>query len=1440
MKRVLRKNKKVLAIFLALAMVASIIPISANALAKNNGENYAREIAKDSASGGSNTDDFAYISKLEIMNDHGNVWGKGIVTGTGDFDDDDEIGNDSSENNNRVRSYDNITYYISAAIQSQNVNDTYANGRVGYEVILPDDDDIRLVESSMSWAQDLTVKAENGEKKYTFYRNLPSTNGVAIPGGCDVPIVIEVGGKGEGDIVQPKINAWVEKCEEKVGIIPDEVYVTAAPKYNIQLVKEGISQEGIYDFSKEKFNSELGKVQGYKASYGIVLQLRNDNYNKGIKGIELPKGDITFDIDFTTSLTPTGGQKQEITNDFTPLLYTLNENKFDVYRVSGIPGSNGGGDNACYDSGKWSAVQNGNKISITVKEYKVDMTKFPKQSMGENVKYNLDDGKIGVGCFVAWKLDIIQPTKSIDTNKSIQDTYNCTSGTIQIDANESNMKATSVSGVECTKQTVETDDAQSFVQGLVAPGKYSQIIFYSPRNLIHMGTDKERAGNIQDGSDSAIIGQELAYTVSYQESSVSQLNIDSHTVAVNQLVKFDDRAIEIDPTQVTKGKSGDFNYNIVFAAKKDKSGWNHNGLKPEEDGYDSEMLNAKEEDLIYFNSLAELEEAGYVCVGALYEWRGCKTGTGDVTMETQTFIKIKSDYDIAKGVYVVTASTSAWLAKDVIDEAAAYLNKDKSDITLADMKEYAVKAMPSYSNENNFGKPSQENSININKDNPYKKATYGESGYTGGETAGWNIGDSIYIVPYVSKISKQVEQKNGTERKQKYELDNGERYVDYILATGMEFTQDVDTELSDWNTTVYITDTLPKGLTYLENSSSWGGEYTENTPQAGTVTGGLKVEPTVQKREDGTTLLTWKIENVKVQNGDMPSLHYSCEIGDQLNPSNDVKNEDILNNVAKIGTTEDKRIKKAVFGNQSTAAISLIKLASYNITKTGTKYLEQFGTANYKMVINNSGNNNKEDVYAVDTMPFDGINNTVMKGNYSILSMKLNVKAAKEIDDVNIYYTNDVQYAGKLASQVDAETIKNDWIKATIDRETGEITGEGLINGWPVAWAYVDDTMPSMSTAAIDMTYSLENAAKGDVLHNSYSQPTLVKQVKSVVYSRRLEGRVFEDVDKDGLYNNDDKTFSNVKVILYKKDGTKVAETITDENGKYSFEKLEAGDYYVEFEQGENNDFSDYKVTKKDEPASDENSKATEIDNEETSKMVKGTIVDITMPTIAQMVENDITNYEKKYQNMGLISTKEPETTTQEITTIPETTTEKVTEETTTIPETTTEKVTQETTTVPETTKEQTTVPTTKETKPETTTDKIVTIPDTTKQQVTLGGTTNNESLANITTKQNETSTSSDSKKAKVKKNVKKNGGVKGAYDKKNGKTRYAKVSGTYNLSKNSKDNADSTNSEYRQNNGNTPKTGESMTIILYLGLFLASGVLLVLFDKKFRKQNKR
>ena len=69
------------------------------------------------------------------------------------------------------------------------------------------------------------------------------------------------------------------------------------------------------------------------------------------------------------------------------------------------------------------------------------------------------------------------------------------------------------------------------------------------------------------------------------------------------------------------------------------------------------MLDTKEEDLVYFTSLEELENQGYTCVGMLYEWRGCNTGTKDTSIETQGFIQIKKNFDITKYAYGITAKS---------------------------------------------------------------------------------------------------------------------------------------------------------------------------------------------------------------------------------------------------------------------------------------------------------------------------------------------------------------------------------------------------------------------------------------------------------------------------------------------------------------------------------------------------------------------------------------------------------------------------------------------------------------------------------------------------------------------------------------------------------------------------------------------------------------
>ena len=52
----------------------------------------------------------------------------------------------------------------------------------------------------------------------------------------------------------------------------------------------------------------LGRMYGY----GILLQLYNENSSKGLKGIEYPTGEITFDIDMKLERTELNLQNEKI------------------------------------------------------------------------------------------------------------------------------------------------------------------------------------------------------------------------------------------------------------------------------------------------------------------------------------------------------------------------------------------------------------------------------------------------------------------------------------------------------------------------------------------------------------------------------------------------------------------------------------------------------------------------------------------------------------------------------------------------------------------------------------------------------------------------------------------------------------------------------------------------------------------------------------------------------------------------------------------------------------------------------------------------------------------------------------------------------------------------------------------------------------------------
>ncbi len=77
-----------------------------------------------------------------------------------------------------------------------------------------------------------------------------------------------------------------------------------------------------------------------------------------------------------------------------------------------------------------------------------------------------------------------------------------------------------------------------------------------------------------------------------------------------------------------------------------------------------------------------------------------------------------------------------------------------------------------------------------------------------------------------------------------------------------------------------------------------------------------------------------------------------------------------------------------------------------------------------------------------------------------------------------------------------------------------------------------------------------------------------------------LGGKVWNDENKNGIQDDNELGVVGVRVNLFKSDGTKIDTTTTNSAGKYLFEGLEAGEYYVVFDL--NSIPKDFKVSPKD------------------------------------------------------------------------------------------------------------------------------------------------------------------------------------------------------------------------------------------------------------------
>ena len=1136
----------------------------------------------------------------------------------------------------------------------------------------------------------------------------------------ELNIALRVLAMTQGDTVKPQFTFWLEgndvpkdglvtgsshscakhgEAEYKTIDAPD-VSVTSAPRFNVRIVNghQSVNQTvGTFDFSTGNElaqNKDAGVKKGRIQAFGAVIQIAGKSPQHGLRGCELPDGSpITFDLSLTSSYLSDEGETITPDDEYAPLLWSIDGNlqadgkqsderdlsMVGVRRSYYIPTNEyeGRESSSCFNGGEWKGVQNGETIQVTISDYTVDLEQLPYNNIVDPpTRYQYyNPNTIGgywdiqTACFSAGEIWVVQPFYDSEGNY-IADKYN--SGTFQITLEDKNLQMTGENGTSLdkvednTNQAIQTDDQVVQTSYLSKPGTIGLSIVYIP--YTEQGNDGTLAlteGCRDNGKDWILSGDSLGLDGFLLQSGAEG---QARIIAADYLLKFDDSFFE--PEKTVTYDSGTY----LYGAKLDKNGWNHQGKQPDEDGYDAEMMQATADDLIFFSSLDELKEQGYTCVAILKETRKL-FAEGYDTIGIRVLGKAKDTSNLDGNVFMITHSGVAWNRNDIKAAAAEWCKKGEADLTEEDYLSYVQKGFPSRAGkttplqyDSDYPAPSTkidyESSDGLKN---YTKSQYDENGYVTG-TAGAGAGDSCLVVDYSTQITKSPNQPGTGEggKKLTYDMDTSQREVDYVLyPTAIRSSGESTTEGTSTTTTVYIEDTLPAGLEYIQNSAFYGGTYTSNGGgRAGTVTGGQKLLPAITSNANGTTTLLFTLENVTITEEEVTTIdpiYYSCLIGTPGNEETDVVNQQQLLNSVKIWS-DDEQIRDfvATNGNYAEKSIIISKNRAVSFSKTSDQKIVDVGEEMGFTIHHGSNSNNSMDVVDIDFLPHneDG-RGTQITGQ--VIVSELTVQSKELINGFKLYYTTDTAKRNTTAADYQASdfTEANGWTEMTVDANTGAVELPDVTHVI-VAVAAVGKLTPN-STLKMHITFEVPDGKPGEFLVNSFGSGDMESNARTYIVNRLLEGVVWLDADKDGLRDSGETLMNGVKVTLMQKGGDGIyapyllnGKTVSVETGKqinvltgetsdntrgtgaYGFHHLPKGDFAVQFESGETVKLGDYTATQKNVGTNDTiDSDATA--QEQDGKLVSAVIEGIEMPEAKKIT---VQTYESRYHDMGLYASQ--------------------------------------------------------------------------------------------------------------------------------------------------------------------------------------------------------
>lgn len=1229
--------------------------------------------------------DSAAVSRLRLTD---------RITGTAPFDKDNERGDDKDENNDIVRSYDTVTYDYEYTLTPDSTMDYYRRTRVGFRFELPyPQDKVTFDAEKMGWVDHtpgyepkLTTETIDGTvtQVYTCYRLLePTSQSPTVnPGTGSIGLSVAVKGAPHGYRFHPTVKAWTAwdasnptntGTHKRAEDTPKDVTVSAKLNLNVRMVNYGNVDRGVFDFSSGAANApnkDEGKVTGLGLGIALVTEMRWPDRTKGLKGLEAPSGRITYKIHLSNQYSDDTktGTKHPMERRWQPLLYDYGhidneDSKYgrtfawmgDLrYQAPGVADHADGNDRVARGNTTITTTtgEQGTDVTVSFDGYDTSVLPIHNKLNGTHNKCSTDYmtsdcSTMQVGAIHTDVLQFITPTSR--DGRTVAQYYGNVDQTANINADDIKLTATGVSGdrlataEDNSNQAATGDDHAGSATTVRTPGTYSTRIRYTHWSNSMSWNDAGTSGDWampdrSNGSDSLVQGSKLRLQIGH--NIIINSEGDAEVMGMG-LVKFDPNSIEpVDdhpdtqptiPMNVwTWGARAAKRRNAIpywYAVKKDGTNWKDY----------KEQRDTKIGGLDYYPTLNEAKRHGTI-VGMLFEDHNTVDPTG--TSFNRRFTPIVAlparILDTARigTVTPIVAETAYWTRNSLA--RTANLDADAPDTQWQQWSDSLTTRLPEYANG---VKPDLTYSGDT-----YRPATFDDNGvYQGGDTADFLKGDSLYVAGETPHIAKQVEQTNEAgNAKTVYDLDKEQRAVDWKLTATADTS--TTTDGGQYTTDYIITDTLPKGLTYVDGSMTVGGQYSQHTPDKGTVTGGTPVTPTIVVNKDGATTMTIRVNGARADSGTQTVIHYSTTIGDASDPDHDVRNNDSFTNHATI---QSKRNMAPPLAPKAQIADATIRVSRTRASALATRVDPLLNDINrplgYRNMLGNFSKDEKTDPYAVDVMPYRGLNQSNYHGDYALAGLTVKAGAGASMNGVRVYFTTDQKWRNVDATKITREQVAQ-WTEATVNATTGKVTiPDG--HSKPVAWAFTSPSLPANARYDFSLSIKPTGNSASDMYVNRWADGDNKVDAVTQVVERKVNGVAWFDTNHDGVREDTDRLLPDVNVTLVDANGRTVTSVdgkpctaTTDRNGHYEIGSIPAGSgFKLRFTPKTGTAWHGQNVTVKNaKEASEATDSDSDRENDSHGDMVAGVITLKPFPALDEMMS---AVYEDPNEDHGMSGT---------------------------------------------------------------------------------------------------------------------------------------------------------------------------------------------------------